>query len=260
MVNESPAVTRTTLPTLPALVIGKIDHTRREGIHRTFRHNAYQWLIDLDDIPKQRWYLRPFASFSSRDHLGNPQISIRKNVENYLSLNGIRLDTSSKVLMLANARILGHVFDPLTVFWCLDSRSNLICTLAEVRNTYEQRHLYLLHPDQSGVATTKKMFHVSPFLDMRGDYEMRFKLSADVVSTTVTLVRDGKVAFTARFQGRPVRATRRAILSQVISKPFMSQRVSILIRIHGIWLWLRRMPVFRLPDHDLQEGAQNENL
>jgi DUF1365 family protein len=255
MVNENPALTRTTLLALPALVIGKIDHTRREGIHRTFHHNCYQWLLDLDNIPKQPWYLRPFASFSSRDHLGNPQISIKENVANFLSLNGIRLDTSSRVLMLANARILGHVFDPLTVFWCLDSRNNLICTLAEVRNTYGQRHLYLLHPDQSGVATAKKIFHVSPFLDMNGDYEMRFRLSADVVSTSVTLVRDEKVAFTARFQGRPIPATRRAILRQVISKPFMSQRVSILIRIHGIWLWLRRMPVFHLPHHDLQEGA-----
>ena len=253
--NESSALTRTTLPALPALVIGKIDHTRQERMHRTFHHNAYQWLLDLDDIPKQPWYLRPFASFSSGDHLGNPQISIRENVDNYLSLNDIRLDSSSRVLMLANARIFGHVFDPLTVFWCLDSSSNLICTLAEVRNTYGQRHLYLLHPDQSGVAVAKKMFHVSPFLDMTGGYEMRFRLSTDVVSTTVTLVRDEKVAFTARFQGRPIPATRSAILRQVISKPFMSQRVSILIRIHGIWLWLRRMPVFRLPDHDPQEGA-----
>jgi hypothetical protein len=115
-VNENSALTRTTLPALPALVIGRIDHTRREHIHRTFQHNAYQWLLDLDDIPKQPWFLRPFASFSSCDHLGNPQISIRENVANYLAANGIRLDPSSRILMLANARIFGYVFDPLTVF------------------------------------------------------------------------------------------------------------------------------------------------
>jgi DUF1365 family protein len=255
MVNENSALIRITLPALPALVVGKIDHARREAIRRTFRHNAYQWLIDLDQIPEQPWYLRPFASFSSGDHLGNPQISIRENVEKYLSLNGIRLNASCRVLMLANARIFGHVFDPLTVFWCLDSKSNLICTVAEVRNTYGQRHLYLLHPNPSGVATAKKMFHVSPFLDMSGDYEMRFTLSVNVVSTAVTLIRNEKVAFTASFQGRPIPATRSTILRQLISQPFMSQRVSILIRIHGIWLWLRRMPVFRPPHHDLQEGA-----
>jgi uncharacterized protein len=58
--------------------------------------------------------------------------------------------------MLANARVLGHVFDPLSVFWCYDSSELLACVVAEVHNTYGERHAYLLRPDEAGVAVTGK--------------------------------------------------------------------------------------------------------
>ena len=105
--------------------------------------------------------------------------------------------------MLANARVLGHVFDPLSVFWCYDSERRLVCVVAEVHNTYGERHAYLLRPDEAGVAVTGKDFHVSPFFDVSGTYELRFTLRPDLVATTVTLRREGAVAFSATFRGRP---------------------------------------------------------
>lgn len=243
------------LPATPALVVGHVSHVRNEKLNRKFRHKTYQWLVDLDNLPKYPWFLRPFTCFSSRDHLGDPTKSIRENVEHFLRTNYINPDRCSKILMLANARIFGHVFDPLTVFWCLDANENVTCVLAEVRNTYGQRHLYLLFPDLSGRAQTPKMFHVSPFLDVSGHYEMRFVLTPEVVSTTVTLFRQNEAAFSANFRGTPITASKMAILAQIVFKPFMSQRISILIRIHGIWLWLRRLPVVQLPHHDPQEGV-----
>ncbi|MEP7035117.1 MAG: DUF1365 domain-containing protein [Actinomycetota bacterium] len=243
------------LPALPALVTGHVTHNRREAVRHGFRHRVYQWLVDLDAIPEQPWYLRPFASFSAADHLGNPAHSIRANVESYLSLNGITLGEQSRIIMLANARVLGHVFDPLSVFWCFDANNTLVCIVAEVHNTYGERHVYLLHPDPSGVATTDKAFHVSPFFDVSGRYEMRFELSPRVVSSTVILHREGSTAFAATFRGRPTPATRMAVAGQLIRKPLMPQQVSALIRMHGIWLWLRRLPILRRPLHQPQEGV-----
>ena len=244
-----------TLPTLPAIVTGHVVHGRRETFRRTFRHGVYQWLVDLDALPEQPWYLRPFASFSAADHLGDPAQSLRTNVEGYLSLNGIKLGESSRIVMLANARVLGHVFDPLSVFWCFDAQTALVCIVAEVHNTYGERHVYLLRPDHSGVATADKAFHVSPFFDVSGRYEMRFELSPQIVSSTIKLHREGKTAFTATFHGRPLLATRQALVGQLIRKPFMPQQVSALIRVHGIWLWLRRLPILRRPLHQTQEGV-----
>jgi uncharacterized protein len=243
------------LPALPALVTGHVSHGRLEAVRHGFRHRVYQWLVDLDSIPEQPWYLRPFASFSPADHLGDPTLSIRANVESYLSLNGITLGRSSRIVMLANARVLGHVFDPLSVFWCFDANNVLVCIVAEVHNTYGERHVYLLRPDRSGAATADKAFHVSPFFDVSGRYEMRFALTPRTVTTTIVLHRDGKAAFIATFQGRPRPAAPTAVVGQLLRKPLMPQQVSALIRVHGIWLWLRRLPILHRPLHQPQEGV-----
>jgi DUF1365 family protein len=247
--------TRPELPGLPALVTGNVTHHRRGKVRHSFRYGVYQWLVDLDALPEQPWYLRPFASFSAADHLGDPARSIKTNVELFLSRNGISLGASSRIVMLANARVLGHVFDPLSVFWCFDAQSSLVCIVAEVHNTYGERHAYLLRPDPAGVASTDKAFHVSPFYDVSGRYELRFELTPEVVSSTVVLHREETVAFTASFRGHPTPATRTAVAGQLMRRPLMPQQVSAMIRVHGIFLWLRRLPVRRRPHHQPQEGV-----
>jgi len=243
------------LPPLPALVAGQVTHRRPGPVRHSFRHRVYQWLVDLDCLPRQPWPLRAFARFSSADHLGDPALPIKDNIENYLALGGIGLGDRGRVLMLAGARVLGHVFDPLSVFWCYDSDGVLACVVAEVRNTYRERHAYLLRPDGAGTAVTDKAFHVSPFFDVSGTYELRFTLRPDLVATTVTLRREGAVAFSAAFRGRPEPATSRNLARRLIRQPLMPQRVSALIRVHGIWLWLRGLPVRAHPHHTRQEGV-----
>jgi uncharacterized protein len=244
--------------TLPALVTGHVAHHRTGQVRRSFRHGVYQWLVDLDAIPAQPWFLRPFASFSAADHLGDPTRSIRANVGDYLRGEGIELGESGRVVMLANARVLGHVFDPLSVFWCFDAQDCLVAILAEVHNTYGQRHTYLLRPTGSGVATADKVLAVSPFFDVSGRYELRFELTPSAVSSTVVLHRHGQAAFTATFHGHRVPATRKAIVTALIRRPLMPQQVSALIRMHGIWLWLRRLPVVSRPDR--QKSQQRKGL
>ena len=224
-------------------------------MRHAFRHRVYQWLVDLDDLPRQPWYLRAFAYFSSADHLGDPHLPIKRNVENYLARSGIRLGDGGRILMLAGARVLGHVFNPLSVFWCYAADGALICVVAEVHNTYGERHAYLLRPDGAGAAVTDKALYVSPFFDVSGSYALRFALRPDLVSATVTLRRQGAVAFTATFRGRPEPATRLALGRPLIRQPLMTQRVSALIRAHGIWLWLHRLPIRSRPQHIRQEGV-----
>jgi uncharacterized protein len=245
----------TQLPALPALVAGQVTHRRPGPVRHAFRHRVYLWLIDLDSVPRQPWYLSPFANFSSEDHLGDPRLPIKGNIENYLAINGIGLGDRGRVLMLAGARVLGHVFDPLSVFWCYDRDGALACVVAEVHNTYGERHAYLLRPDEAGAVVTGKDFHVSPFFDVDGTYELRFSLTPDRVSTAVTLRREGAIAFSATFRGRPQPATRWALARRLIRQPLMTQRVSALIRVHGIWLWLRGLPVRAHPHHIRQEGV-----
>lgn len=86
-------------------------------------------------------------------------------------------------------------------------------------------------------------------------YELRFMLGPDRVSTVVTLRRDGVVAFVATFRGRPEPATGRAVARMRIRQPLTPHRLSALIRLHGIWLWLRRLPVQPHPVHIRQAGV-----
>jgi hypothetical protein len=242
------------VPVVPALVAGQVSHRRTGPVRHAFRHRAYQWLIDLDAIPVQPWYLRPLGTFCSADHLGDPNLTIKQNLEQYLARNNIRLGPGGRILMLANARVLGHTFDPLTVFWCFADEGTLACVVAEVHNTYGKRHAYLLRPDTTGAAQTDKAFYVSPFFDTRGSYTLRFTLRPDLVWTSVTLHRDGRVAFRAAFRGTPRPATPTAILARFVRQPFMPQQVSALIRAHGVWLWLRRLPITPRPPHIPQEA------
>jgi DUF1365 family protein len=102
---------------------------------------------------------------------------------------------------------------------------------------------------------TGKAFHVSPFFDVGGTSELRFTLGPDRVVTTVTLRREGTVAFSATFRGRPEPATSRNLARRLVRQPLMTQRISALIRVHGIWLWLRGLPVRAHPHHLRQEGV-----
>jgi len=243
------------LPELPALVVGQVTHRRPGPVRHGFRHRAYQWLVDLDALPRQPWYLRAFADFSSADHLGDAGLPIKANIENYLAANGIGLGERGRVVMLANARVLGYVFDPLSVFWCYDSAGRLACIVAEVHNTYGERHAYLLRPDETGRSQADKELYVSPFFDVSGCYGLTFTLTQGLVAATVILRRKDALAFSATFRGRPEPATRRALTRRLVRDPLMPQRVSALIRAHGIWLWLHRLPVQPRPEHTRQEGV-----
>lgn len=248
--------TLTDLPALPALVVGHVWHRRRIPIRHEFRHRAYLWLVDLDDVPQLPSWLRPLAKFDARDHLGSGSAGIKFAVERYLAHQGVVLGSGDRVVMLANARVLGYVFDPLTVFWCFAADGTLRCVVAEVHNTYGERHAYLLRPEADGTAEVGKEFFVSPFNDVSGCYAFRFAVSPEHLSISITLNRGDRPVFEAGFGGRIRPATAMAVAKTALVLPAMPQRASILIRAHAIWLWLRRVPVLSRPVHQPPEGVR----
>ncbi|WP_026424940.1 DUF1365 domain-containing protein [Actinokineospora inagensis] len=240
--------------TAPALYDAMVRHVRFERIDQDFAHRTYLWLVDLDHLPELPRWLRPFARFEARDHLGDPGESIKDNLVGWLARQGVTV--TGRVLMLTNARVLGYVFNPLTVYWVHTADGDLDCVVAEVHNTYGERHCYLLRTDQAGRATTPKEFYVSPFLEMGGHYEMRLPQPGERLSLTVTLRQNGSVPFTATTTGDRRPATTAGIARMVLRRPLTPHRVTALIRAHGIALWLRRIPVVRRPQHARQEGVQ----
>jgi uncharacterized protein len=161
-----------------------------------------------------------------------------------------------RVLMLAHARVLGHVFNPLTVFWCHAADGTLAAVLAEVHNTYGERHVYLLLPDSRGRATAGKDFYVSPFLPVTGRYRMRLPEPADSLRLAVTLDVAGRPMLAATVTGRRRAYTPGRLFGLALRHPWVTAQVSALIRWQGIRLLARGHPVLRRPPHRLQEGVQ----
>ncbi len=220
--------------TLPAMYDVEIVHRRREPVDHTVRHRMTTWLVDLADLPSAR-----FVRFDPADHL---------DVRELLAGSGIRPE---RVLMLAQPRVLGYVFNPLTLFYCLDDEGTLTHVVAEVRNTYGGRHAYLMPADD---LHTEKAFYVSPFYPVDGRYTMRTPLPDERLTVSVALRRDGEPPFVAAMTG-----VRRdgAKLRDALRRPWETRAVPAGIRMHGIALFLKGLRLHPRPTHERSDDDQH---
>jgi predicted NAD/FAD-binding protein/DUF1365 family protein len=232
----------TTIPE-PGMYDSEVRHTRRHPFARRFTNRAHTWLVDLDDLPDHG----VLARFEGRDHLGSPDHSIRANVDAFLAARGVDL-TGGRVLMASNARAFGFCFNPISVFWCFDASGSPAGAVVEVHNTYGDRHAYLVHPDGHGRASVAKDLYVSPFHGTDGWYDVAVPVPGDNLLVAVSLHTDDGATFTASLAGR------RTTVSALRAAP-QAIRGAVLIRIHGIRLWLRRLPIQPRPTHH-QEGVR----
>jgi DUF1365 family protein len=115
---------------------------------------------------------------------------------------------------------------------------------------------YFVELEDHGVGHAAKQFYVSPFFGVFGDYQLKFVHDGDRVGAFVTLKQDERVVFTGSFTGRSVPVTSLRILRVALTQPFMPQRVAALIRLHGAWLWVRRLPVVQRATHIDQKGSR----
>jgi uncharacterized protein len=242
----------------PASVRALVHHRRLRPFPYEFSHRTTMWLVDAADpnAAFSRW-VRPLATIRSEDHFGaDDDRPLLAKVRSFIEAQELSW-TAHRVLVLANARSLGYVFDPLTTYFCFDEAGQLEGVLAEVHNTYGDRHCYPLPVEQTtpAQASTDKTFYVSPFFAVEGRYDIKTRLTDDDVAVAITLTSPaGQRLFTAAVHGDLEPVTPGRTLRRVAGNPFPSQRVSALIRWHGIRLWLRKLPVVPRPAHQAPKG------
>ncbi|RJQ81093.1 DUF1365 domain-containing protein [Amycolatopsis panacis] len=226
-----------------ALYDATVAHVRRADPPYSFAHRMYVWLTDLDELPRLPRWLRPFARFDGRDHFepGEPG-EIREKLDRWLATRGVNLD-GGRVVMLASARSLGYVFNPITVYWCHTPDGALACVVAEVHNTYRGRHAYLVRLDEHSRAEVDKEFYVSPFQDLSGEYRMHLPLPDALLALTVELHQGEETPLVATLRGVRRPAGLRGLVRTLLGRPLQPQRVSALIRRHGVALWRRNAPM-----------------
>lgn len=229
--------------TAPRIVRTTIRHVRRTPVRHEFTYRSYSWLVDLDALPTLPRPLRPFARFRSADHVGDPARSLRANLDSFLAEHSIAVP-EGRILMLTNARVLGFVFNPLTLYWCHDPGGVPVCVVAEVHNTYGDRHRYLLRPDRGDSATVAKAFYVSPFNEVAGEYRLHVPEPTSRLGVSISLRGpDSATMFAATMTGPVHPATTATVLRALLTVPVAPLAVAARIRWQGLRLWARGLPI-----------------
>lgn len=228
----------------PALYRTAITHRRQQPVLHHFAYRSYSWYIDIDEPPRLPWWLRPFARFDPGDHLtGDAGDTLRQRVDRFLTRHGAQV-AGGRVTALLQARVLGHVFNPLSVFWCHDRDGLLRYVIAEVHNTHGERHAYLLPPADQPVWVAKR-FYVSPFNPVAGYYRVRAPRPDRTVDIRISLYQNDKPMFAATMCGSGSPATKGRVIRMQLLSPLAPWLVSTRIRLQGIALWLRRVPLVK---------------
>jgi hypothetical protein len=246
----------------PLIGRGSVRHQRL----RPQRHGfAYPTFFVL--LPMRLWRERgdvgfalarnraaPIA-FHDRDH-GDGRADSLAWLEELLAAEGIE-DADGEVWLHCYPRVLGYAFKPVSFWYAHRRDGSLAAVVAEVNNTFGERHCYLLHGPRlrfGAECTSAKVFHVSPFCGVSGRYRFRFlRTDGEVAGGGRTVVRiehdddTGPLLITS-VSGVLEPATARNLRSLLLQMPLMT--LGVIARIHwqALRLWLRGVPFHRKPE------------
>ncbi len=235
-----------------ALYLGTVVHTRLRPVRHRLRYRMLTLLLDLDEIPALAQRLRLFSvdrfnlfGFSERDHLAAGGEPLRRQVEAALAAAGIAPD-GGPIRLLAMPRVLGSVFNPLSLFFCHGGDGALRAVLYEVNNTFGQRHSYLIPVDGPGLPIRQecaKDFYVSPFMDMALRYRFRLTPPAEKFGVAIEVRDDAGTVLTAGFAARRHALTDGALLRGFLRHPLLAAQVLGGIHWEAVKLWRKGMRV-----------------
>ncbi len=243
-----------------ALYTGTVMHARRSPRHHVFRYPVYMALLDLDELPQLDrrlplfgWNRRAVTSYHDADHI---------DVRAVLAEHGVDLGPGGSVQVLTNLRVLGFVFNPVSFWWCRRGDGSLACIVAEVNNTFGERHPYVLLPQgtpatgERAMFETEKRLHVSPFMPMDQSYTWWFSEPVERLDVRMDVHEEGRPDFHATLTARRVPLTPASLRSALVRYPVMPARVFGRIHWQALRLWLKRTPVHRKPPFVDGEGSR----
>lgn len=238
---------------LPLLARGEVRHTRVRPAQHGF---AYPTLFVL--LPMRALRAAPAAalhrnqrawfSFSDKDH-GDGRADALAWAEDLLAREGIT-DVDGEIWLQTYPRMAGYSFKPVSFWFCHRADGSLRAVLAEVNNTFGERHIYVLDgPDLrfGATLTAQKVFHVSPFCAVRGQYRFRFARTADRIVARVEHLDDDGPLINTSVSGRLEVLNSASVRRACWSMPLLTWGVMSRIHWQALALWRKRVPFFRKP-------------
>lgn len=244
----SPAVEQ---PQRSCLYAGRVMHARFRPVRHRFVYRVFSILLDIDELPDLGRRLRLFShnrrnlfSFHDCDHGPKDGTALRPWIERELRRAGIDIAGGS-VRLLCFPRILGYVFNPLSVWFCHHADGRLAAVLYEVRNTFGEAHNYLFAVDRARDPAQplrhgcRKEFHVSPFIGMAARYRFRVHEPSDRLRLVIRQdVAEGE-NLVATHSGTRTPLNDRRLLGLFLTYPLMTAKVIAAIHWEAARLWLK---------------------
>lgn len=227
---------------------GSVRHVRLRPRRHALRYRCAWLLLDLDEIPALRRRLRLLSfgrfnlfGFDERDHGDGAPGGLGAWVGRQLQAAGLA-EAAARVRVLCLPRVLGYVFNPVSVYFCHRADGTLAAVLYEVNNTFGQRHSYLI-PVEGGVHPLRhdcrKDFYVSPFLPMDMQYRFRLQPPGARVALAIDAVDATGPVLAAVMSARRRPLTDAALLRTFLALPLLTLKVTAAIHWEALWLWLK---------------------
>ena len=238
-----------------------VMHRRYGELGYNFNYKIFTGLYDVDQLNETDKRLRWFSlnrwnlmSLYAKDHLPANEGSFRSWVEQCLEDQGIE-QKPTRIFLLAMPRVLGMVFNPLSVWFCLDEHDQPIAILCEVRNTFGEKYVYLLDADQQWPVCSKseKLFHVSPFMDLQGGYSFTFQAPEESLRLSILLNDQGEPKLSASQVGKAIEFSDKQVIKQILGFPFLTAKVLGAIHWHALKLWIKGARFYRKPEPPVVE-------
>ncbi|MEM7446381.1 MAG: DUF1365 domain-containing protein [Pseudomonadota bacterium] len=245
--------------TVSALYRGRVMHKRLLPFGHRFVYRVFSLWLDLEDIPKLGRRLRLFSynrfnllSFHDRDHGPRDGGPLRPWLESALDNAGIQLE-SGPIRLLCFPRVLGYVFNPLSIYFCYHADGQLKAIVHQVRNTFGEMHSYVIPVSSDHLPGAPirqqcdKQFYVSPFIGMRARYHFRLHEPGDTLSIVIRqTVPEGQMLVASQ-TGRRRPLTDGQLLRAFFGHPLMTVKVMTAIHWQALWLWLKGAKFHRRP-------------
>jgi DUF1365 family protein len=239
-----------------SLYVGSVMHRRMQPRMHHFRYRAFWFLIDLDELSELSSRLRWFShnrpnmfSFYDTDHGDGTAMPLRVQIERQLIEAGVEL-ADGRIQLLCMPRTLGYCFNPLSIFFCYRAEGTLAAIVYQVHNTFAERHSYVIKvKDQSGLLhqQCRKLFYVSPFLDMDMRYDFRITEPDERIVVGICASAYEGPILSAVLIGTRKPLTDRNLSRVFLQIPAITLKVLAAIHWEALKLWAKRIRLHRRP-------------
>ncbi|MBE7734012.1 DUF1365 domain-containing protein [Devosia faecipullorum] len=210
-----------------AIYVGHVVHQRHRPKKHFLRYRVFSLLIDLEELPQLNGLARfghnkrALFSFRDADHADGGDLRAWAGAQ----LAAQDLPTPGRIRLLCYPRILGYVFNPLTVWYCDDEFGAPLANIYEVHNTFHERHTYVL-PARAPKQEADKTFYVSPFIDMNCRYAFKLTPPDERILVAINQTQDGAPLLHAAFTGARRDFTDANLMKLFFSHPLMTLKVT----------------------------------